>query len=309
MRRGLKIAAGALVLLLAALVVNDVVSRRETKPARADIGRILRLPGGSLQVREDGPPRAPALVLLHGFDASIHWWRPSVPALARQHRVVSIDLLGHGGSAKPRDGYSMRNQARLVAQAMRRLGVREAIVAGHSMGGNVAVALAESDPRRVRGIVLVDSPARADQSQLGLTANLGFYPLIGPATRRLAPDSVIYDGMKVGVAPNFELPRSFVQDNRRMTYSSYDKSGTFSDAYVRERPLDERLRPLGKPVLVLFGTREQVLRPGAWRSYRGVPRTTIRLIAGAGHSPMYEKPGPTTRHMLAFARRLRTAGG
>jgi pimeloyl-ACP methyl ester carboxylesterase len=90
-------------------------------------------------------------VLLHGFDASLRWWQPSVSALARSHRVVRIDLLGHGGSAKPRDGYSMSEQARLVDGVMRILGVRRAIVAGHSMGAAVAIALAESDPPLVAG--------------------------------------------------------------------------------------------------------------------------------------------------------------
>jgi pimeloyl-ACP methyl ester carboxylesterase len=268
----------------------------------------LRLPGGDLQVRVDGPRRAPALVLLHGFDASIRWWQPSMAALARGHRVVRIDLLGHGGSAKPRDGYSMGNQSRLVAVALRRIGVRRAIVAGHSMGGRVAVALAEAHPGVVRGIVLVDSPARHDQAQLGFTGQLGFYPLIGPAFRRLATDSVIYDGMKVGFAPGFKFPRSLIQDNRRMTYSSFDKAGAASDDYVKQRSLDRRLTSTGKPVLVLFGTREQIVKAGAWRSYRGVPRATIRLIGGAGHSPMFEKPRPTTRHILAFARRAEGTG-
>ena len=106
-----------------------------------------------MQVREDGPATAPAIVLLHGFDASLRWWQPSVPALARSHRVIRIDLLGHGGSAKPRGGYSIPEQARLVDGVMGMLGVRRAIVAGHSMGAAVAIALAESNRARVAGLV------------------------------------------------------------------------------------------------------------------------------------------------------------
>ena len=305
MRRALRILGGLLLVLLVALAVNDFLLRYEVKPAKTfGVGSLVAVPGGPLQVRQDGPRRAPAIVLLHGFDASIRWWQPSVRALARRHRVIRIDLLGHGGSAKPRDGYTMQNQARLVAAVLRKLRVRRAIVAGHSMGGRVAVALAEAHPAVVRGIVLVDTPARHDQAQLRLRGELGFYPLIGPAFRRVATDSVIYDAMKVGFAPGFEFPRSFVQDNRRMTYSSYDKAGAASDDYTKQRSLDRRLTSIGKPVLVLFGTREQIVKPGAWRSYRGVPRLQIRLIGGAGHSPMFEKPRPTTRHILAFARRV-----
>ena len=109
--------------LASLLVVNTVVTDRETEDAKADIGRIVDLPGGDLQVREDGPRDAPAIVMLHGFAGSMRWWTsmtPGSPAIPRD----PFDLLGHGGSEKPQDGYSMQKQARLVARALDRLGVR-----------------------------------------------------------------------------------------------------------------------------------------------------------------------------------------
>ena len=65
------------------------------------------------------------------------------PPLERDHRVVAVDLLGFGGSEKPDAGYSIEEQADLVAQALSRLGVHEATVVGHSLGGTVVDALAE----------------------------------------------------------------------------------------------------------------------------------------------------------------------
>jgi len=300
-----KVLVGLVIVVVVALAVNAYLTTRETKSARADLGSLVTVPGGiSLQAREDGSPDAPPIVLLHGFDASLRWWQPSVPALARSHRVIRIDLLGHGGSAKPRGGYSMPEQGRLVAAVLRTLGIRRAVVAGHSMGAAVAIAVAESDPSLVSGLVVVDEPARPGQDTLSLTAKLGFYPLIGPALRRLATDSVLYDGFKPGFAPGFRYPRWVVQDNRRMTYTSYESSGKGEGAYVKAEWLDRRLAGLRKPILVLFGTRDQIARPGAWRAYRAVPGVRIRLIGGAGHSPMYEKPATTTRAILAFARHL-----
>jgi pimeloyl-ACP methyl ester carboxylesterase len=258
----------------------------------------------SLQVREDGLATGPPIVLLHGFDASLRWWQPSVPALARSHRVIRLDLLGHGGSAKPRGGYSIPEQARLVDAAMGMLGVRRAIVAGHSMGAAVATALAESDPSRVAGLVVVDETPRPGQGVLPVTARLGFYPLIGPALRRLATDSLIYDGFRSAFAPGFRYPRWVVRDYRRMTYSAYDDSGRGESDYLKAQWLDRRLAQVRRPVLVVFGTRDRIAVPGAWRSYRGVPGVRIVLVDGAGHSPMFERPGPTAGAILAFARRV-----
>ncbi len=64
----------------------------------------LPLDGGRIQVTQDGPRDAPALVLIHWLGASIDWWDLVVPMLARPYRVIRIDLLGHGLSAKPAGG-------------------------------------------------------------------------------------------------------------------------------------------------------------------------------------------------------------
>src|SRR4029079_15553326 len=140
MRRGWWILIGVLTVAVVLLVVNTIATDAETKPAKADGGRIVALPRGDLQVREDGRPQAPAVVLIHGWTASIRWWDRITPLLASRYHVVRVDLLGHGVSAKPKDGYSMEAQADRVAGALQRLGVRRALIAGHSTGGEVAIA-------------------------------------------------------------------------------------------------------------------------------------------------------------------------
>ena len=110
----------------------------------------LSLDGESIYVRQDGPRDAPALVLIHGLAGSTHWWDSVVPMLARSYRVIRIDLLGDGLSAKPAGGgYEITEQARRVGEALDRLGVKHAIVVGHSSGGLVATALAEQRPGMV----------------------------------------------------------------------------------------------------------------------------------------------------------------
>ena len=124
------------------LLVNTVVTDRETKPAEASHGsKIIELPDGDLNYVEAGDRDDPAIVLLHGYACSLRWWDRVAPELAnRGLRVIRFDLLGHGRSEKPRDGYSMEEQADRVEEALDRLRVKRATVAGHSMGGTVATA-------------------------------------------------------------------------------------------------------------------------------------------------------------------------
>ncbi len=293
-----------LVVVAALLAVNTVVTDNETKPAKADIGRVLDLRGGDLQVKEDGDAARPALVLLHGFASSLHWWDAAARSLARGFHVVRIDLLGHGGSEKPKSGYSMANQARLVEAALARMGVRRAIVVGHSMGGTVATAIAERSPALISGLVLVGTPPDDEAGELPFLARLGFVPVIGEAIRRLVPDSVVRDNLEDAFAPGFDVPDRFVSDFRRMTYSSYDGSHEESDRFQERRPIRERLAAAAKQLLVVFGRKDEIVDPDSAREYESVPGARVEYLGASGHSPMVEQPGEVARLLRDFANEL-----
>ena len=120
--------------------------------------------------REAGPPDAPALVLLHGIGDDSATWEPVVAALARYHRVITPDLLGHGGSAKPRADYSIGGFANGVGDLLTVLGVERASVVGHSLGGGVAMQFAYQHPERCERLVLVATGGVSRRLHPGLRA-------------------------------------------------------------------------------------------------------------------------------------------
>src|SRR3954447_13310279 len=132
MRGRWAIAIGVVAALLVLLVVNALVVDGQTESAQVTVlgGRILDLPDGEMQVRESGPRGGPPIVLVHCFSCAMDWWDGMLPMLEREHRVVAVDLLGHGGSEKPGSGYTPQNQARAVAEALKRLRVSDATVVG-----------------------------------------------------------------------------------------------------------------------------------------------------------------------------------
>ena len=300
-----RVLLGLLLLVIVALAENTVVTDRETASAKADVGRVIELPDGDLQVREDGPADGPAVVLLHGFASSLRWWDGVVPTLARDHRVIRFDLLGHGGSEKPKRGYGMESQARLVATALDRLGVRRAAIVGHSMGGSVATALAEQHAALVESLVILDSPSRDGDAQLPLTARLGFVPVLGQAINRVVPDAMVRDGLESAFAKGFEVPDRFVEDFRDMTYTSYDDSHRGSDDYGEERGLAERLADETPPLLVIFGSEDDLVDPDSAQGYRRVPQARIVVLDGVGHSPHVERPRATARLIAEFVAQQR----
>lgn len=307
MGRRLKIGIGVVLALLALLTINALLTDGETKEAEITVeeGRIFDLPSGEVQVIERGPRQARPIVLIHCYTCSINWWDRMIPLLEDNHRLIAMDLLGHGGSEKPSSGYTPENQARVVAEVLERLEVSDATVVGHSLGGSVGVALTEQSPRLVERLVIVDMPPDHTYGDLGFIAGLGFQPVIGQALWRIKPDFSVRDGLEVAFAPGFDVPDAFVEDVKRMTYTSYDDSPGGTDDFLDGGSLDQRMKATGKPLMVLMGAEEQIVDDPqrALDQYaRAVPDAKIHLIADAGHSPNVEKPQLTARLILGFAR-------
>jgi pimeloyl-ACP methyl ester carboxylesterase len=306
MRRGWKILIGVVVVLIVLLGLNALSVDRETKAASVTEagGRILDLSGGDLEVVERGPKTGAPIVLIHCFTCAMNYWNGMIPRLAREHRVIAVDLLGHGGSEKPSSGYSVESQAEVVAEALGELGVRDAEVVGHSLGGPVAIALAEQSPRLVNRLVAIDSIPDTSYGDVGFVGELPFKPVIGQALWRIKPDFSIRDGLGVAFAPGFPVPDAFVEDVKRLTYSAYTGSHDAFDDYTGEKSLPERAAAIGKPLLAIMGAEEQIASDPreSLAAYReAYPEAQTKLIAGAGHSPNVEKPALTAALVLGFA--------
>ncbi|HET7454388.1 MAG TPA: alpha/beta fold hydrolase [Solirubrobacterales bacterium] len=306
MRRRLTIGIGVVLALLVLLVVNALVVDGETGSAHVTVpgGKILNLPSGDVQLVERGPVDAPPIVLIHCFSCAIDWWNGMLPMLERKHRVIAIDLLGHGGSEKPSSGYTPEHQAEAVSRALRTLRVHDAEVVGHSLGGSVAVALAERDPELVERVVIIDMPPDNSYGDLGFIAKLALQPVVGEALWQIKPDFAVRDGLEVAFAPGFDVPDAFVEDAKRLTYTAYEDSAAGDDDFLDEESLDRRMQKAGKPLMVLMGAEEQIVDDPqrALAQYkRAVPDAQTHLVAGAGHSPNVEKPRETARLVLEFA--------
>jgi pimeloyl-ACP methyl ester carboxylesterase len=308
MGRRLKVGIGVIAALLALLLLNALWVDGETEEAEVTVagGRILDLPSGDLQVAEYGSRGGEPIVLLHCYTCAMDWWDGMLPHLEPGHRVITLDLLGHGGSEKPGDGYTPPNQARAVAAALERLEVEDATVVGHSLGGAVGVALSEQSPELVDRLVIVDMPPdNTYDDGFGLNAALSFMPVIGEALWRIKPDFSVRDGLEVAFAPGFEVPDQFVEDLKRLTYTAYDESPDRNEEFLEEGSLDQRMKATGKPLMALIGAEEQLIdhpQRALDQFAGGVPGAKTHLIADAGHSPNVERPYLTAKLVLRFAK-------
>jgi pimeloyl-ACP methyl ester carboxylesterase len=264
------------------------------------------LGGDSLSYVElgEGDP----LLLIHGLGGNWTAWLENIPALARRHRVIAVDLPGFGGSAPSAEGISIPGYSRALARLLEELGLEQAMVVGNSLGGWVAADLALRVPERVRALVLVDAA--------------GIVPT--PWERRKALAIMEGAARMAPYAPRF---RSAVASRRRLRawalrYTVARPADLAADLVYMALPAapDPGFRPalvacerswsdawcdmlteIACPTLIVWGGRDSLLPLRHAREYaRRIVGSRLNVIADAGHLPMIERPQDFNRLVLEF---------
>lgn len=257
----------------------------------------IELDGLQVHYRDQGPASDPLpLVLIHGTSASLHTWEGWVAGLAGTRRVISFDLPGFGLTGPSADGdYRVTRYVAFVRQLLSRLGVGRAIVAGNSLGGEIAWQLALADPARVAGLVLVDA------------AGFDFVPESLPLAFRIARLPVLREPMR------WLLPRRAVESSVLSVYGDPARvSAALVDRYyeltLREGnrvalmqrmnqpapgPVD-RLADIKVPTLILWGGQDRLIPP-VWgdKFHAAIPGSRLVTFPALGHVPQEEDPAAT----------------
>jgi pimeloyl-ACP methyl ester carboxylesterase len=169
------------------------------------------------------------------------------------------------------------------------------------MGGEVATALTELNPKRIERLIYIDSPPTAGTTFTVLT-DAYMQPVLGEFLSRILTIRSIRKGLAQGFAPGFAIPQKFVSDLEQLTYQAFRSAHEDSIAYRTRKPPYERLAALkpSPPLLAIFGSRDAIVPPDHAKYFLRVPGAKTDVIDGAGHSPMVEQPAKTLELIRAF---------
>lgn len=253
-------------------------------------------PAHPLRLAHEESGSGSPVVLLHGLGGSRDLWRHQVPDLVREHRVVTLDLRGHGASPLGAAEFTIADMAQDVARAFASLGIDRATVVGLSMGGGVAQALAIAHPHLVRALVLVST-----SSEFPASTRRRFLERAEVAER---------DGMEAVI--DVTVPRWFTTDFADGHPDEVDRArrvvlATEPDAFAAAsranaaRNFGRRLQLIGCPVLFIGGEEDPADPRRAIEIYRReLRRFRAELIAGASHLVPVEAPGTFNALLLGF---------
>lgn len=275
--------------------VGRLTGRTSAEPATGGAGTVMSVDGVDLHVRADGPVDGTALLMLHGFGASTAWFDQVVARLP-ECRIIRVDLLGHGGSARPTSGYDPDSQGRLYARLLSELDLNDVTVVGHSMGSLFGVATAEHSTRITRLVLMGEGP---DTSTGTLPPGewVIHTPWIGPMVQHHGPAFVTNRVVRRAFAPGFDIatafanPRQGLDDARSLNHPAFTQSMRRRQAWTRRLGLDARLDNLALPTLVIFGREDRFYNVEASLArYRAVRTITTTVLEHVGHTPMIEAP-------------------
>jgi len=262
-----------------------------------------------LYYKEEG--KGSPLLLIHGFGASSYTWRHIAPELAREHRVIAVDLKGFGQSDKPFDErYSVFDQADLLAQLIVDKKLHNLTLVGHSFGGGVALLLAlRDDPRlhgRVSKLVLLDTIAYPQN--VPVFFRLLDVPVVSQLGVSMVPPEVqTRVALRIAYFDNSKIDADEVE-----TYAAPLKTAAGKHAIIDSArqivpdglsELSERYNSIKLPTLILWCDHDRIVPLGiGLKLRRTLPNSTFRLVEDCGHMPQEEQPETTLKLIQAFLR-------
>lgn len=273
----------AYLVMLAASHAARYGRHREPQPPQGTAAVTLER-GVRVAYSEWGERDRPVVVLLHGSPGSRRDFQGLGPLLGERFRVIAPDLPGFGRSTRPVPDYSIRAHSRYVAGLLDALGVERAHLVGFSMGGGVALHVAEAEPERVDSVVLLAS--------IGLQS----FELLGQYHLNHAIHALQLGGLWL----LYEAVPHFGVLDGGMLDVPYARNFYDTD----QRPLSGILETIAAPVLIVHGEHDPLVPVEAAREHhRLVPQSELVVFPDGDHFMVFTRPGALARPIREFLER------
>ena len=314
------------VIVVAALVVLALVTQagvwlaQQAHPAQ---GRMVEVAGGTLHIVDIGPRDAsgPPIVMLHGASSNLEVMRQPVgERLAKHHRVILIDRPGHGWSTRVRlEDSTPEIQARMIEEALAKLGVNSAVFVVHSWAGALGARIALDYPQSVTGLVMLAPVAYPWPGGVGRYNKIVATPVIGPLlayTVTLPLGLLLAEPGARGVFLPQAMPRGFVKNTatplllrpREFLANARDLV-TLKAAVAEQAP---RYAGIKAPITIISGDESDKTvstkihsRPLA----EIVPKAKLIVLPGVGHMIQNAAPDLVISEIEAMVARTTQSAG
>ena len=249
-----------------------------------------------IRIKDEG--EGDVVVLLHGYLESLEIWGGFAKQLAMCHRVISIDIPGHGQSGVVSEVHDMSLMASAVDTVLQHLDIDRCVLVGHSMGGYVSLAYLAGYAGRLAGICLFHSSPFADNDE--------------KKASRGKEIELVRKGKLILIC-NTSIPNGFAKDNLEKMADKVE----FAKEIARKTPPEGviailegmRSRPDRQallqenslPVLFILGKKDNFISfDNLYGTVRSFPHTSVNILENSGHSGYLEEPALSLEYINSF---------
>jgi pimeloyl-ACP methyl ester carboxylesterase len=274
--------------------------------------------GLTVHLRDEGPKNAPAIILLHGSNASLHTWDEWTKSLSAKYRIIRYDQIGHGLTGPDlKDCYSPACFVDTVDRVAANRGLSKFILGGNSMGGGVANEYAKVRSEKLAGLIFINASGAPEDNPEKKDLPIGFRLMMTPGINKLAtvitPRSILETSLRNSVSKG-----SFINDAEVDRYwellrypGSRDATQKRFSSYAALRakkpvPLPDVARNI--PALIIWGDQDKLIPVAAANWFKDQYRnSSLRIFKGVGHIPMQEEPVASAQAVDQWAAELAAA--
>jgi pimeloyl-ACP methyl ester carboxylesterase len=266
--------------------------------------------GTTVHLRDEGPKDAPAIILLHGSNASLHTWQQWVDRLGKDYRIIRYDQPGHGLTGPhPKDDYSAKAFVDLVDRVAKNRGLGKFYLGGNSMGGWVTHEYAKANPDKLLGIILVDAGGAPENKakSLPIGFRIAFTPGLNKLMQVITPRSVIETSLKQSVSNQAVVTKAEVDEYWELLRYPGNRAATgkrFAQYGSRNTPATMSEATRAVPALILWGEDDKLIPVESTKWFQTQYKDQVtHIYKGIGHLPMEEAAEASADHVLDWLKR------
>ncbi len=274
----------------------------------------ITLPGNCEIAYVDEGRGEQTILFIHGLANYAMVWQKNIEHLKRNYRCIAIDLPGNGLSAKNEYDFSMRFFAESVYEFIKALGLKRLCIAGHSMGGQVAMTLLVNHPECAEQLVLCAPAGLEEFSSFDKTVFYAGYQLFGFVA---SDESMLRKTIEHSFYHHHTQAESVIKElteiirSNKLSYYSKMVDGCIKG--MMEEPVLDKVHLIKQPTLILFGVHDALIPNKLLHHYsteklaqdavKNFPLATLEMFANCGHFLQWEKADEVNGSIATFVKK------
>jgi pimeloyl-ACP methyl ester carboxylesterase len=308
----LKLTAISLVLLTVLSSIffgyrDKSVEELKSKYAQAP-SQFIEVNGMNVHYRDEGNPNdSVPLVLIHGTGSSLHTFDEWVKILKESHRIVRMDIPAFGLTGPdPKHDYSMEKYVNFIENFLEAKGIKQCILGGNSLGGQISWQFALAHPQKVKKLILIDAAGYAIKSQKPVLAfRVARMPVIKNCMTFITPYTLARKSVESVYADKSKVTDALVDRYFELTLRTGNRQA-FVDRLnmLYDTTNIPKIKTIQIPTLVLWGEQDLLIpMENAKLFHDDLPNDTMVILKNMGHVPMEENPAESLKPVLDFLRK------